>query len=126
MKIQQTSETFKALHMPPLCVSTKVLGVKASMKAEKARNELTKLAQDVDIFIKPVADENKNIAFGFFHIDVKPINYIEAKKGFLDKIKEKLGLGNKTDIAKHRVFVYHPDLDEKLVQKTEALITELK
>mgnify|MGYP002508726640 CR=1 FL=1 len=31
------------------------------MKAEKARNELTKLAQDVDIFIKPVADENKNI-----------------------------------------------------------------
>lgn len=125
MKIQQTNPSFQALHMAPLCVSTKELGIKAAMKAEKARNDLTKLAQDVDIFIRPVADKNENIAFGFFHIEVKPLNNIETQKGLFDKIKEKLGIKNKKDIAKHRVFVYHPDLAEKIIEKTLKLKSEI-
>ena len=122
MNVQQittTNTNFKALHMPPKAEIDKILGLRASNKAEFARERLEKLAKDIDIKLTPVYNEMGNEGFGYFIIKVSKLaNSNQPKKtNFITRFLEK----RKEQKCQDRVFVYFHDLADKMVAKTEEL-----
>ncbi len=127
MKIQSTNINFQmALYMPSCEEAAKILGERAARKAELARPKLEKLAENRDVFLKPIADKDGNIAFGYYEIFVENLKNLDKnnKNNFLSKFQIKNFLQKSNAI--NREFVYFDNLSERLVLNVEKQIEKLK
>ena len=124
MKIQQTNINFgMALKAPTNEELVNTLGKKTANSFEEIRKPLEELASDVDIFIKPVSEGSTGAHFAHVTIDVKPLNLTSEKQSFFKKLfrfKTKA-----SQLAERRVFAYHEDFAQRIIEKVKGLKTKL-